>query len=268
MTEQPTTAIPTHVTEVVRVEPHAGSFVRVTFGGGLERFRPLGPDDFVHILLPPPGRRELTIDTSFRWTTYEEMAEADRPVGAYYTVRAFRPELGELDCDVHLHEPSGPVSAWAPHAEPGDPAALWGPRTAWAPPAGTTNWLLLADETGIPALAAILERRPSSLAVQVFVEAADPDDLPAFPEDDRVQLTWLARDRCDAGTTELLARAVSDGAVTTSATTYAWGGAESRAMAAVRRHLRRQRGLAKDQVSMTPYWRHADHAADPVDDVD
>jgi NADPH-dependent ferric siderophore reductase len=76
-----------------------------------------------------------------------------------------------------------------------------------------------------------------------------------------VELTWLHRDGREAGTTDLLVDALRRG-LTPQPTTYAWGGAESRAMTAVRRHLRHDVGLGRDQVSMTPYWRHASHAGD------
>lgn len=257
-------AVPTHLTEVVAAQPVSDAFVRVTFAGGLERFRPIGPDDFVYVLLPPPGRRDLPIDASFRWTDYYAMAEDDRPVGAYYTVRRFRMDVGELDCDVYLHDPAGHVSRWAPHASPGDVAALWGPRTAWHPPASTTDWLLVADETGLPAAAAVLEQRPAGMPARVFVEAATDAEQVPLPCGDSVEITWLGRDGREAGTTEVLADAVRQ-AAPPSATTYAWGGAESRAMTAVRRYLRHEVGLAKERVSMTPYWRHSSHAEDPVD---
>lgn len=259
-------AIPTHVTEVVRTQRINGSFVRITFGGGLDRFRPLGPDDFVYVLLPAPGRTELPIDTSFRWTDYYEMAEHDRPVGAYYTVRQFRPEGGELDCDVFVHEPAGHVSGWAPHARAGQPAALWGPRSFWAPPPAATGWLLVADEAGLPALSAILERRPMGTPVRAIVEVANAGHQIPLASCSDVEVTWLPRGDREAGTTALLVDAVRTGP-TPMATTYAWGGAESRAMTAVRRHLRDEVGLAREQVSMTPYWRHASHAEDP-DDAD
>ena len=45
--------------------------------------------------------------------------------------------------------------------------------------------------------------------------------------------------------------------------TYVWGGAESRAMTAVRRHVRHERGLAREQVSLVAYWRHRDHPPEP-----
>jgi NADPH-dependent ferric siderophore reductase len=219
----------------------------------------------VYVLLPPPGRAELPVGTSFRWTDFYAMAEEDRPVGAYYTVRQFRPEAGELDCDVFLHEPCGNVSGWARRADTGQPAALWGPRAAWHPPEGTTDWLLVADETGLPALCGILERRPDALPVRAFVEVASVAEERALPGG--ADVTWLHRDGREGGTTELLVDAVRTGGVPT-ATTYAWGGAESRAMTAIRKHLRHEVGLAKARVSMTPYWRHPRHAEDPIDGDD
>lgn len=256
--------IPTHVTAVLRTDRLNSSFVRVTFGGGLDRFRSMGPDDFVYVLLPPPGRTELPIDTSFRWTDYDAMAEEDRPVGAYYTVRSFRPDVGELGCDVYLHEPPGHVSRWAPDAAAGQPVALWGPRTAWAPPAATTDYLLAADETGLPALRAILEQLPAGAGGRAVVEVASPDDRLPLPSGPGIEVEWRYRDGRDPGTTDLLVDAVRD-AVTPATTTYAWGGAETRAMSSIRRYLRHEVGLAREQVSMTGYWRHASHADDAAD---
>jgi len=256
--------IPTHLTEVIAATRISESFVRITFAGGLDRFRPIGPDAFVYVLLPPPGRVDLPIETSFRWTDYYAMAEPDRPVGAYYTVRSFRADAGELDCDIYLHEPAGHGSRWAPHAKSGDLAALWGPRSAWHPPVGTTDWLLVADETGLPAVAAVLEHRPIDTPVRVIAEVASACAHVPLPSDGPVDIEWLHRDGRDAGTTSLLVDAVRAAAPPPSSTTYAWGGAESRAMTAVRRYLRHEAGLTKEQVSMTPYWRHASHTEHPI----
>ncbi|MGV3758651.1 MAG: siderophore-interacting protein [Actinomycetota bacterium] len=256
-------AIPTHVTAVARTERLSARFVRVTLTGDLGRFRPVGPDQFVYLLLPPPGRTELTVDTSFTWTGYEAMPEADRPVGAYYTVRAHRPEVGELDLDVFLHDPVGPGSGWAATVSPGAPAALWGPRTAWAPPATTRRWLLVADESGVSALEAVVAARPPGVAVTAVVEASDPTDLVDL--DLGVEVHHLWRGEAPAGTTDLLVEAVRRLELEPT-DLYAWGGAESRAMRDVRRHLRSVVGLAREQVSMTPYWRHPRHATDPLDE--
>ena len=253
--------IPTHVTSVVRAERISARFVRVTFGGGLDRFRPVGADQFVYVLVPPPGQHELTIGTDFRWSEHDEMPERERPVGAYYTVRHHRPSAGEIDCDVFLHEPAGHASAWAAAATAGAPAALWGPRTAWAPPAGTDRWLLVADESGLPATETVLDALPPGADVTVVLEISAPDDVAHIDRD----VTWLCRGDEPAGTTHLLVEAVRSLDLDPTGL-YAWGGAESRAMRDVRRYLRGTAGLARAQVSMTPYWRHAQHADDAPDD--
>jgi NADPH-dependent ferric siderophore reductase len=264
-------AIPTHVTRVLAAERVSPAFRRLTLGGhGLERFVTIGPDDFVYVLLPPPGRTELTIGVDFSWTDFYAMDEADRPVGAYYTVREHRPAAGELDIDVFLHDDPGPASGWGASAAPGDPVALWGPRTAWHPPAGTDWWLLAADETALPAAAGILETLPSDAVVRVFAEAADERDVKELPAGPNAEVTWVAKDGHAPGpggpggpghpgddvARQRLASAVRAAALP-AGQAYAWGGGESRSMTALRKYLRREVGLAREQVSLVGYWRAA-----------
>ncbi|HRE00967.1 MAG TPA: siderophore-interacting protein, partial [Ilumatobacteraceae bacterium] len=52
-------AIPTLFTQVVRVEALTPHLKRITFGGGdLVEFVPKSPDQFMYVLLPPPGQSE------------------------------------------------------------------------------------------------------------------------------------------------------------------------------------------------------------------
>jgi NADPH-dependent ferric siderophore reductase len=262
------TSIRTFVTSVAAVEDVHPHLRQITFrGGDLATFTPLGPDTFLYLLLPPPGRTDLTIDQSFTWSRYDAMPESERPVGAYYTVRRWRPEQQEMDVLCVLHGDTGPASAWAARAEPGDPVALWGPRTAYEPPPDTDWYLLVADETGLPAVAAIIESLPEGTPVRVVAEADGPAERQELPDAPGVEVTWLYREGAPAGTiTDRVAEAVRalswpDG------TPYVWGGGESRAMTAVRRHVRREVGLPRERVSLVAYWRHAAHADDP-DDAD
>jgi NADPH-dependent ferric siderophore reductase len=259
------TAIRTFVAEVVAVDDVHPHLRRITFGGpGLATFRPLGPDTFLYVLLPPPGRTELTIDESFSWDAFADMPEEDRPVGAYYTLRRWDPAAKRIEALFVLHGDEGPASAWASRAAIGDPAALWGPRSAFEPPAGTDRYLLVADETGLPAVAAILDALPDDAPVHVVAEVADAGSRQELAVRPSVTTTWLHRDGADAGTTTLLVEAVRTLPGPTP-TTYVWGGGESRAMTAVRKLVRHERGLRREQVSLVGYWRHADHADDPIE---
>jgi NADPH-dependent ferric siderophore reductase len=253
-------AIRTFVTTVARAE-HVTRHVRqLTFAGGdLSTFTPSAADQFVYVLTPPPGRRELTIDNGFTWEHYATMPPEEQPVGAYYTVRRWRPESAELDVWFVLHgadgsQPDGPAASWAARAEPGDPVALWGPRTAFAPPAGTEWFLLVADDAGLPAVAAIIESLPATTPIVVVAEVDEEEDQPPLPAGDNVDVRWCFRRGLPAGRTTLLVDTVR-GLDWPAAQGYAWGGAESRCITAVRRHVRDERGLSPVAVSMTGYWR-------------
>jgi NADPH-dependent ferric siderophore reductase len=248
--------IRTFLTTVARVEDVHPHLRRITFAGGdLSSFTPGGPDTFCYVLLPPPGRDELTIDQSFTWDAYATMAPQDQPVGAYYTVRAWRPEVEELDFLFVIHG-DGDASTWAAQATRGDPAALWGPRTSYDRPADADWVLLAADETGLPAVAVILEQLPPGMAARVLAEVADEHEHQDLPVRDGVEVSWLHRDGADAGTTTLLPDAVK-ALDWLPGTPYVWGAGESRTMTAIRRHVRDERGLAQSSVSLVAYWRHA-----------
>ncbi|MET0578466.1 MAG: siderophore-interacting protein, partial [Ilumatobacteraceae bacterium] len=96
--------IRTFVTSVLRTEMVTRGVRQITFGGGdLATFEPLAADDFVYVLAPPPGRAALTVDASFTWEQFAAMAPAEQPVGAYYTVRRWRPTTAEMDVLFVLH---------------------------------------------------------------------------------------------------------------------------------------------------------------------
>jgi NADPH-dependent ferric siderophore reductase len=259
-------AIRTWFTEVRAVEDVHPHLRRITFGGGdLTEFAPLGPDTFLYVLLPPPGRTDLTIDRSFTWEGVPSMPEEDRPAGAYYTLRAWRPESSELDMLFVLHDDPGAASAWAARAKPGDQVALWGPREAYEPPPDTEWYLLVADETGLPAVATILESLPDEVPVHVFAEVGSADEHLELQGGPRRTITWLHRDGGAPGTSpELLGDAVR-GLGLLPGRAYAWGGGESRTMTRIRRYLRDDVGWSREQVNLVAYWRHSQS---PPDDED
>jgi NADPH-dependent ferric siderophore reductase len=265
--------IPTFVTRVLRTEQLSPGMRQITVGGGdLADFTPIAPDQFVYVLSPPAGRTELTIGRDFSWEAYQHMDVAERPVGAYYTVRRWRPEVHEIDLVVVLHGDEGEGSAWARRAQPGDPVALWGPRQAFEPPTDTDWYLLVGDETGLPAMAAILEALPADTVVLAVIEVADAGEHLPLPESPSVRVDWLHRDGAAPGTSTALVDAVR-ALELPPGTGYAWGGGESHVMTAVRRFLRRELGMAREAVSMLAYWRlatddHDDHDTDQDDGDD
>ncbi|WP_370328473.1 SIP domain-containing protein [Euzebya sp.] len=242
----------TFVTTVSAVRDLTPGMRELTVRGGLEGFAPIAPDQFLYLITAAPGGGPVT--PGFTMAQLQEAPVADHPPAAYYTVRRWRPEADEMDLWVVLHGHDEGVGGWAAEVGVGDPVALWGPRSTYDPPAGTRSVLLVGDETGLPAIATILEQLDEGWTATVVVEAAAPShavDLPARPG---VEVSWVFRDGEPAGTGTGLVDAVRgldldlDGL-------YAFGAAETRQIAAVRHHLRHERGMAADRTRMTGYWR-------------
>jgi NADPH-dependent ferric siderophore reductase len=95
----------------------------------------------------------------------------------------------------------------------------------------------------------------------VVAEVDTEEDRQPLPHRDGVDVRWCYRRGAPVGTTTLLVDAVRTLAWPPG-TPYAWGGAESRCITAVRRYVRDERALPLEAVSMTGYWRHALHPVD------
>jgi NADPH-dependent ferric siderophore reductase len=245
-------AIPTRVVTVTAVADVAPGIRQITVGG-IRGHVPLGPDDFFLMILPREGL-EHQLDGTLVFADFMALPEDEKPGWAYYTCRRFRPETGEMDLWFVLHDHDGAVSGWARHAEVGDRLAMWGPREAFEPPADATSYLLVGDETGLGAFAAILDAADGGPPVHVVVESTDGTpvlDLPARAKD---TVQWVSRDGAAHGEGTALVAAVAALALDTTRL-YAYGAAESREVTAVRKHLRRTLGMPAVQVQMVGYWR-------------
>jgi NADPH-dependent ferric siderophore reductase len=149
------------------------------------------------------------------------------------------------------------LSGWARHAAVGDRVALWGPRQAFEPPEDATSYLLVGDETGLAAFAAVLDHADGGVPVTVIVESDDGApvvDLPARPKD---TVQWVTRDGAELGTGTALVDAVRSRTLDTAGL-YAYGAAESREISAVRKHLRHTLAMRATQVQMVGYWRRSE----------
>lgn len=251
-----------------RVSPHV---VRVTLGGDdMELFTPMGFDQWFRLFLTRDDQDSLRLPTrtSGMWyVQYLATPKARRPWVRNYTVRAARPDLREIDVDFVVHGDAGPASSFALSAQPGDRVGLLDQGVGYNPRVPHDWTLLVADETGLPAVAGICESLPDDargLAIVEIPEAADAQD---FRVPAGVELRWVVREgAAPAGTDahELLPGALALEAVRSadlsSGPVYAYAVGESALATGVRRHLVNDRGVPKANIDFVGYWRHG-HAA-------
>jgi NADPH-dependent ferric siderophore reductase len=230
--------------------------LRVTFfDDTLRRWVGGAADQRIKIFFPRPGQLSPVYPTGEKWwLDWREMPEDIRAVYRTYTVRRQRPDLGELDVDFVLHEHGGPGSSWAAAATPGDRVGIWGPGSAYRPEAA--DWQLIAgDETALPAVSAIVESLVPGARATVFIEVGGPEDEHQLHSFGQVDIRWLHRGSEHAGEGSHLVDAIR-GAVLPVGRPYCWVAGESSMVTSVRRHLVNERGVDREHIYFSGYWRH------------
>ncbi|RNL86607.1 siderophore-interacting protein [Halostreptopolyspora alba] len=249
--------------EVVRVTDVTPNLRRLTLGGdelaagtmgdGFERppFRSDGFDDHVKIVLPDEDGTVPHIGTQqekrFAWDPDAFARTRD------YTVRAWNPESQTIELDFVRHA-HGLAAAWAFRARAGDRIHIAGPKSC-ALRNDEAEWhLLVGDDTALPSIARWLEEAPEATRGHAIVEVpteADRQDIPTAAD---VEIEWLVRGDVPAGASPQLFDAVRRVRVP-DCRVYAWVGGEALTIAPIRRYLRADLGLPKEDVEVVGYWR-------------
>ncbi|HWK91217.1 MAG TPA: siderophore-interacting protein [Luteimicrobium sp.] len=232
-----------------RLSPH---LVRLVLGGeGFARFTSNGfTDRYVKIFFSPSGEE---LHPPFDVAELRATLPPERvPVTRTYTVREVNEAEGWLAIDFVVHGDEGLAGPWAASAAPGDRVVLTGPGGGYAPDP-TADWhLLVGDESALPAIAAALEALPEDATGDAFVEVEGPDDEVPLTVPAGVALRWVHRGPTTDGTSRLADAVASapwrDGRV------HAFVHGERESVKALRDVVVYQRGVAREQISISGYW--------------
>src|SRR6202521_4164954 len=176
-----------------QVDKIAAHMIRVTLTGDLEGFKSLGFDDHVKLFFPDG-------------TTNAE--GAPNMLGRDFTPRHYDPAKNTLAIDFAIHD-AGPATRWAELAQPGQTLSIARPRGSFIIPT-TYDWhLLIADETGLPAIGRRLAELPAATRVVVLGEIDGAADEIAFETKTNATVTWAHRNGAAAGASDVLAKTLS-----------------------------------------------------------
>lgn len=241
-----------HEARVVRTERIAPHMVRIVLGGdGLAAFATAGyTDHYVKLLFPPDG---VTYPEPFDIERIRAELPRDQwPAQRTYTVRAWDEAQRELTVDFVVHGDEGLAGPWAARAVAGDTVRLLGPGGGYAPDPEADWHLLVGDESALPAIAASLERLPEGTAAYAFIEVAEPDEELKIAAPESARVHWLPRRGRPVGEALVAAVRALD---FPPGDVHAFVHGEAAAVKELRRHLRLDRGIPLNRLSISGYWR-------------
>ncbi|MGA5556434.1 siderophore-interacting protein [Streptomyces lavendulocolor] len=253
MAEQPARKAPkAREARVVRTERLTPHMVRVVLGGdGLDGFAADEfTDHYIKLLFGAPG---VTYPEPFDMARIrEEFPREQWPTTRTYTVRAWDAAQRELTVDFVVHGDEGLAGPWAARARVGDTVRFLGPGGGYAPDPAAAWHLLVGDESALPAIAASLERLPEDAVGHALIEVESPDDEQKVAVPPGVEVRWLHRGGRAVG--EALLAAV-EGLDFPPGDVHAFVHGEAGFVKDLRRHLRLERQVPRERLSISGYWR-------------
>jgi NADPH-dependent ferric siderophore reductase len=252
MTRPNRSAVPTRLT-VTSAETVTRALRRVWFrSDDLSAFASSTyTDRYVKLVFPKPGvDYPETLDMR---ALRQTMPPEDLPVVRTYTALFPDAEAGTLAIDFVVHGDEGVAGPWARSAAPGDVLLANGPGGAYRPNPDADWHLLVGDESAVPAITAALAVLPEDAIARVVVLVDSADDEPELPVPAKGELRFVHRD-AGGGEGQLLAAVQAIDWPQGRVHVFAHGEAQE-IMHNIRPYLFGERGLTRDQVSVSGYWR-------------
>lgn len=191
-----------------------------------------------------------------------------RTSGRPYTVRHYNPASKRMAIDFVLHGDHGPTSAWAARAKVGDAFEISPihPRSGYPIEPADGRYLLIGDETALPAIGGVLEALPPGCNVDALISIADRGEEQTLSSAASINVKWLHRGTGSGPSGIVLVEAA--GLFGRPALdTRIWIAAESTVVQSIRKYALSQWGIDRTRFRTAGYWKegeaaHKDEAAD------
>ena len=207
----------------VSLSPH---MLRLTLGGpALAGFTSPAPDDHIKLFIPDETGAEVMRD---------------------YTPRRLT-EAG-LEVDFALHE-AGPATLWAVSVPLGGRAKIAGPRGSSEITGPIERWVLVGDETALPAIMRRVEELGAGVPVTTLVAVQGLDDTQEIATQATHLPLWVTR--ADPCSPEALRARLAQ--IEIPAQSFVWVAAEANVARALKADLL-ARGVPAAWIKASGYW--------------
>jgi NADPH-dependent ferric siderophore reductase len=181
--------------------------------------------------------------------------DVDAPQGAVsrdYTPRAYDPAAQTLAIEFAIHD-NGPATRWAIGAKPGDTVEIGGPRGSTVVPDDFDWYLMVGDETALPAIGRRLSELRKDVPVTVVAIVDGPEERQDFASSASVTPIWIHRSQAPVDDGTLLRDALrlwkapkGDG--------FIWIAAEARVAKLLREFVLDECNHPKGWMRAAGYW--------------
>ncbi|KTC56510.1 FAD-binding protein [Pseudomonas fluorescens ABAC62] len=230
--------------EVLRVVDITPRMRRITLGGPeLAGFVSLGSDDHIKLLFPQNAAEQVALESP----EFNIKGDGPQPAMRDYTPRRYDLATGELDIDFVLHG-DGPASTWAEQAKVGQHLHIGGPRGSMIVPDIFDSYLLIGDETALPAIGRRLEELPAGRKVLAVIEIDNVAERQTLRSAAELEVKWVVRGQDD------LLQTVQD-LTLPSGKLYSFVATESKLSRQLRRVLLDTHKVNEEFLKAVGYWR-------------
>ncbi|MHC8493934.1 siderophore-interacting protein [Thalassospira sp. SM2505] len=221
------------------------NMLRVTLGGdGMAGFPEDQESAYVKLIFPIDGDDKDRVLRRTYTVRHDRMTDQGREIDLDFVMH------GDADDD---HDHGGPASNWAVNCKPGDVITVGGPgpKKLVDP---TADWfLIVGDMTALPAVSVNLETLHADARGYAVIEVRSEADIQSIRKPANMTIEWVINPRPGENTTALVDVVRKIGWLEGRASV--WAACEFSAMKELRSYFREERGLGKDDLYISSYWK-------------
>ncbi len=185
----------------------------------------------------------------------DRLPKHQMPTTRTYTIRHIDREAEQIWVDFVTHGDEGLAGPWAERAQPGDPISFFGPGSGYSPRPDADWHLLVSDEAALQAIARSVESMSLDASGLVLVEVRSEEERQQIDAPAGVEVRWLYRGADFTPETTVLADEIRRTELPPG-DVQAFVHGERAQMKEIRRHLVKERGLSRKELSISAYWAY------------